>query len=463
MYVVRRGGKDMTSLNPGVQEYVDRGVRVTDDRAAAIADMRTKRFDTIAVHGLYGAKEAMANQGSIIEPAYLTTSQNFDNSDHLEAALGYMIPAWGYSRIANPTTSYLEATLAMLEGYGFEGDVSAMVTSSGMSAVFMATQPFLSTEFGSDVNFVSSVKVYGGTYQLFSERYAKERSVDVRWVTDPMDISEWESNIDGNTRFLYTEMPSNPGCAISDIEELSRLAERHGLTLIVDSTLASPALMRPLCFGADIVVHSLSKIVGASGMAIAGAVIARHGIRARVGEQAMADDFATWVKLWPARDFGPSLSPMSALLLLSELRSLRQRADVMSSSAMEVARYLASHPKIGAVTYPGLDDAPHRDVATRLLQLVDTKEPRYGSLLSFEVGAGDVATRRAFDRLQMIMRATDLGRVKTVAVIPAISTHQQQGAEARGAASIPGNLVRLSVGLEHPEDIISDLAYALDD
>jgi O-acetylhomoserine/O-acetylserine sulfhydrylase-like pyridoxal-dependent enzyme len=452
----------MTVLSPGVQEYVDRGEQAAEHRTSAIAAMRAKRFDTIAVHGLYGAQEAMANQGSIIEPAYLSTSQHFDSSDHLEAALGYMIPAWGYSRIANPTTGYLEATLAMLEGYGFDGDVSAMVTSSGMSAVFMATQPFLSTEYGRDVNFVSSVKVYGGTYQLFSERYARERSVDVRWVTDPMDTAQWEAAIDENTRFLYTEMPSNPGCAISDIEQLSRLAERHGLPLIVDSTLASPALMRPLCFGADIVVHSLSKIIGASGMAIAGAIISRTGMRTRVGEPAMAEDFATWVKLWPARDFGPSLSPMSSLLILSELRSLRHRADVMSESAFEVARFLAAHPNVSSVTYPGLSDAPHHDVATRLMQLVDSKEPRYGSLLSFEVARGDAATRVAYDRLQMIMRATDLGRVKSVAVIPAISTHQQQGSDARDAASIPGNLVRLSVGLEHPEDIINDLAYALD-
>jgi O-acetylhomoserine/O-acetylserine sulfhydrylase-like pyridoxal-dependent enzyme len=451
----------MTTISPGVQEYVNRGVKATHDRAEATAEMRSKRFDTIAVHGLYGAREAMANQGSIIEPTYLTTSQHFDSSDHLEAALGYMIPAWGYSRIANPTTGYLEATLAMLEGYGFDGDVSAMVTSSGMSAVFMATQPFLSTEYGSDVNFASSVKVYGGTYQLFSERYARERSVDVRWIEDSMDISEWEASIDDNTRFLYTEMPSNPGCAITDLEELSRLAERYGLPLIVDSTLASPAIMRPLCFGADIVVHSLSKIIGASGMAIAGAVIARHGIRTRVGEPAMAEDFATWVKLWPARDFGPSLSPMSAMLLLSELRSLRQRADAMSDTALEVARYLESHQSVSAVTYPGLASAPHHDVATRLMQLVDSKEPRYGSLLSFEVASGDAATRNVFDRFQMIMRATDLGRVKTVAVIPAISTHQQQGPEARDVASIPGNLIRLSVGLEHPEDIINDLSHGL--
>ncbi len=452
----------MTVPQPGVQRYVDRGTRITADREAAIASMRKKRFDTIAVHGLYGAEAALANQGSIIEPVYLSSAEHFENSDHLEAALGYLMPAWGYSRIANPTLGYLEATLAMLEGYGFDGQVSASVTSSGMSAVFMATNPFLSTEFGPEANFVASVKVYGGTHQLFAERYGKERSIDVRWVGNNLDVAEWESLIDEHTRFLFTETPSNPGLAISDIEELSRLAEKHGIPLIVDSTLASPALTRPLCHGADIVVHSLSKIIGAGGMAIAGAVVARHAIRTRVGEPAMAEDFATWIKLWPGRDFGPSLSPMSAMLILNELRSLRRRVDAMSVGAMEVSRFLVQHPAVDRVTYPGLETTLSHEVAKRHMQLVDSKEPRFGSMLSFEVAGGETPARRVFDRFHMIWRATDLGRVKTVAVLPAISTHQQQGPAARQAAGIPGNLIRLSVGLEHPEDVIEDLRQALD-
>lgn len=449
-------------MEQNLQTYVDRGAEMVAQREAAIAAMRGKRFDTIAVHGLYGAQAALTNQGSIVEPVYLSSAQHFESSDHLEAALGYMMPAWGYSRIANPTVGYLEATLAMLEGYGFEGGVSATATSSGMSAVFMATNPFLSVEAGPDVNFVAAVKVYGGTYQLFSERYARERSVDVRWVNDTLDLAEWESRIDDNTRFLYTETPSNPGLAMSDIDALARLAEKYGLPLIVDSTLASPALMRPLCHGADIVVHSLSKVIGAGGMAIAGAVIARHGIRSRVGDDAMAEDFATWVKLWPGRDFGPSLSPMNAMLLLNELRSLRQRVDTMSANAMEVARFLTSHRRVSAVTYPGLEGTLHHEVARTHMRLVDSKEPRFGTMMSFEVAGGAMAARSVFDRFEMIWRATDLGRAKTVAVIPAISTHQQQGDDARDAAGIPDNLIRLSVGLEHPEDIIADLNQALD-
>ncbi len=451
----------MSKSDQGVQRYVERGLRITEERDAAITAMRKKRFDTIAVHGLYGAKAAMENRGSINEPVYLSSAEHFENSDHLEAALGYMMPAWGYSRIANPTLGFLEDTLAMLEGYGFDGDVSAMVTASGMSAVFIATQPFLSNEFGGHMNFVSAVRLYGGTYQLFSERYARERSVEVRWVDDTLDLSEWEASIDDNTRFLYTESPSNPSLALTNIEELSKLAEKYGIALIVDSTLASPALLRPLCYGADIVVHSLSKIIGSGGMAIGGAVIARHSIRTRVGEEAMADNFAVWAKLWPARDFGPCLSPMSALLFLNEVRSLRQRVSTMSRTAMDVARFLEQHPRVSAVTYPGLEGSPVHEAAKQHMRLVDSDDPLFGSMLSFEVGDGALGAREVFDRFSMIWRATDLGRSKSVAVIPAISTHQQQGADARDAAGIPENLIRLSVGLEHPEDIMDDLDRAL--
>lgn len=445
----------------GVREWVERGAQMTADREAATTAMRNKRFDTIAVHGLYGASAAMANQGSIIEPVYLSSAEHFEDSDHLEAALSYEMPAWGYSRIANPTVGYLEATLAMLEGYGFDDGVSAMATSSGMSAVFLATQPFLSIEHGPDANFVTAVKLYGGTYQLFSERYAVERGVDVRWVTDPLDGAEWESLIDEDTRFLYTETPSNPGLAISDLDELSRLADRHEIPLIVDATVASPALTRPLCHGADIVVHSLSKIIGAGGMAIGGALIARHGIRSRLGAEEMTADYATWAKLWPGRDFGPSLSPMNAMFFLNELRSLRHRADKMSVTAMEVSCFLDNHPAVAEVTYPGLSGSRDHGVAKRQMQLVDSKEERYGPMLSFRVSGGEQAAREVFDRFEMIWRATDLGRSKTVAVIPAISTHQQQGESARSVAGVPRDLIRLSVGLEHPEDIITDLGNAL--
>ena len=212
----------------------------------------------------------------------MSSAQHFENSDHMEAALAYLMPAWVYSRIANPTVHYLEETLALLEGYGFDGETSAVATSSGMSAVFMATNPFLARpEPGA--NIVVSARCYGGTFMLFSERYGAERGIDVRWVCDPLDVDEWASRIDGNTRFVYGETPANPSLSVMDIDAVADLAHAAGVPLIVDSTVATPALMRPLTLGADIVVHSMTKSMTSSGLAIGGAIVARHGITTEVG------------------------------------------------------------------------------------------------------------------------------------------------------------------------------------
>lgn len=461
---------DTSHYSSGVQRYIERGREINELMAARRATMRQKKFDTIAVHGLYGLEEALANQGSIIEPAYLSTSQHFENSDHLEAALAYLTPAWTYSRIANPTQTYLEETLALLEGYGFDGEVSAVATSSGMSAIFMATNPFLSLEAhagSSPINIVASAKCYGGTFMLFSQRYAVERRVEVRWVCDPLDLDDWASKIDGETRFVFGEMPSNPSLAVFDVAAIADLAHSHNLPLIIDSTVATPALMRPLADGADIVVHSVSKSMTASGFAIAGAVIARHDILCRVGPDDLRENFALHVKLLPFRDHGPGLSPFNALMTLNDLRTLRQRMDILSRNSLHVARYLEQHPQVEEVNYPGLSSSPGHQMARCYMWLADGAddygEPvnRFGHLLSFNVRGGATAARTVFDRLQLIWRATDLGRIKSVATIPAISTHQQQGEAGRDLADVPANLIRLNIGGEHPTDIIADLDQAL--
>ncbi|MCP3998550.1 MAG: O-acetylhomoserine aminocarboxypropyltransferase/cysteine synthase, partial [bacterium] len=371
-----------------------------------------------------------------------------------------------YSRIANPTVHYLEETLALLEGYGFDGDVSAVATSSGMSAVFMATNPFLEKpEPG--MNIVVSARCYGGTFMLFGERYGAERGIDVRWVRDPLDLNEWADKIDGNTRFVYGETPSNPSLSIMDIEAVADIAHAAGLPLIVDSTVATPALTRPFLLGADIVIHSTTKSMTSSGFAIGGAVIARHNITTDIGPDAMRENFAMYVKLLPFRDHGPGISPFNALMTINDLRTLRHRMDTVSTSSMKVAQYLESHDMVDRVAYPGLDTMPGHDVATRNMWLVDaaddygTEVNRYGHLLAFEVKGGATAARQVFDGFEMIWRATDLGRIKSVATIPAISTHQQQGDEGRDLASVPPNLIRLNVGGEHPDDVIADLDRAL--
>ncbi len=459
-----------SGYSPKVEKYIWRGRALVKAEAAQRARMRQKKFDTIAVHGIYGMEAANANQGSINEPAYLSPAQHFENSDHMEAALAYLMPSWAYTRIANPTVHYLEETLALLEGYGFDGEVSACATASGMAAIFLATDPFLARVPGEGqepVNIVVTSKCYGGTFMLFAERYGAERGIEVRWVKDPECLDDWAELIDERTRFAFGEMPSNPSLAVFDIAAVAEMAHSRGIPLIVDSTLATPALLRPLCHGADIVVHSLSKSMTSSGFAIAGAVIARHGIPSRVGSDELRANFAGYLKLLPGRDFGPALSPLSALLTLNDLRTLRGKMDRLSGNALQVATFLRQHPGVETVWYPGLAQAPGHDLASRYLWLADAEDEygapvnRFGHLLSFSLRAGAQAARRAFDRLQMIWRATDLGRIKSVATIPAISTHQQQGDTGRELADIPPSLIRLNVGAEHLFDIIEDLEQAL--
>ncbi|MDI7267365.1 MAG: PLP-dependent transferase [Myxococcota bacterium] len=424
------------------------------------------------MHGVYSMQEAIDfNQGSIVEPIYLSTSQGYRDADEMEAALSYRIPTWCYSRIANPSMYYLEGTLALLEGYGFDGETSCAAASSGLAAIALATEALLAVDPSRrerPINFVSSCRVYGGTFQLFSARWPL-RGVECRWVTDPTDPDEWASRIDEDTRFVFGEFPSNPSLSCFDIEKVAEIAHDRGVPLIVDSTVATPALLRPLRHGADVVCQSVTKSLASSGLVVAGALISRKGIVSRhLSDEARAD-FATWIKLWPQRDFGPNLSPMHCVPALNDIRILRSRMDLVSRSMMKVARFLEGHPRVERAEYLGLESHPLHEMAGRYMWLVDAEHDeaygrpvnRYGHLMSFRPKGGPGAARRVFDALRRIWRATDLGRIKSVATIPAISTHHQQGEEARRMADIPPDLIRLCVGAEHPDDVIADLDQAL--
>ncbi len=455
-----------TTIIPHTQDYVARGAELMTAARQHRDIVRQRRFDTIAVHGIYNMEQAMANQGSVNEPMYLSAAQHFENSAQMEAALAYQYPGWIYTRVANPTIYYLEATLALLEGYGCAGDVNAFATASGTSAVFMATVPFLTVEAGHRMNIVASARCYGGTFMLFSQRYALERGVDVRWVKNPLDLDEWTRQIDSDTRFVFGELPSNPGLAMFDIQALADIVHSHNLPLIVDSTIATPALIRPLCHGADIVIQSLSKAITSGGFVIGGAVISHSDILSKVGSDELRANFALYCKTLPFRDHGPSLSRFNALMTLNDLRTLRNRIDQLSRHAMKVALFLQSHPKVEQVFYPGLPSMPEYEVAQRYMWLVDGDENgaevnRYSHLLSFTVKGGIQAARTAFDNFQIIFRGTDLGKTKSVATIPAISTHQQQGDTGRDLAAVLPHQIRLSVGAEHPDDIMQDLDQAL--
>jgi O-acetylhomoserine/O-acetylserine sulfhydrylase-like pyridoxal-dependent enzyme len=457
----------------GVEKYIAAAQQAAQRHAGDLAAMRKCRFDTIAVHGLYSMGEALDfNQGSIIEPIYMSSSQAYRDADEMEAALAYKIPTWCYSRIANPSLYYFENTLALLEGYGLAGETGCCATASGMAAIHTATEPFLAVDPKrptAKLNFVATCQVYGGTFQLFSVRRMQERGIECRWVKNSADLEEWAAKIDENTRFLYGELPSNPGQAFFDLAAVARLAHAHELPLIVDSTVATPALMRPLCHGADVVVQSVTKSMTSSGFGIAGALIARKNLASRFGSDEMKADFAAYIKQLPNRDMGPNLSPMNAILSLNDMRTLRSKMDLFSRSTMQVAEFLAGHPAIERVDYLGLPQHPLHALASRYMFLVDAEHDaeyrrpvnRYGHLMSLRVKGGAEPTRRVFDAFQRIWRATDLGRIKSVATIPAISTHSQQGEEGRCLADIPDNLIRLCVGGEHPDDIIADLDQAL--
>jgi len=460
-------------ITPGMQAYIDQNNTYLAARQRYIADeVRKWKFDTIAVHGLYSVQDAINDyQGAIIEPIFMSTSQAYRDSDEMAAALAYKIPTWCYSRIANPSTYYYEWTLALLEGYGFDGETTCCSTSSGMAAIMTAVQPFLKVVSSSDEprNFVATAQCYGGTFQQFTVRLMQERNIECRWVRNATDLDEWAAKIDRNTRFLYGELPSNPQLGFFDIAAVADLAHSHDLPLICDSTIATPALLRPIRHGADIVVQSVTKSLTSSGFGICGAVIARKNLVSAVADEALKEDFALNVKLLQNRDFGPNLHPLQAVMSLNDMRTIRSKMDLMSRNTMTVANYLQRHQKVESVQYLGLPDHPQHALASRYMWLVDAehdelyRQPvnRYGHLMSFCVKGGVDKTRRFFDNLQRIWRATDLGRIKSVATIPAISTHQQQGESARTMANIPANMVRLCVGAEHPDDVIADLEQAL--
>ncbi len=463
---------DKMEYRPGVKKYIEEAKKNLERKKKQRERIKKLKFDTIAVHGLYTVEEALElNQGAVIEPVYLATAQAYRDSDELEAALSYLIPTWCYTRFANPTTYYLEWVLALLEGYKTGAETSCVVTASGMSAIMLAVDSLLVKQKGGPekINFVSSIQIYGGTYQHFSKRKMQERGIEIRWVIHPEDLEEWRAKIDEDTRFLYAEAPSNPQQSFCDVKALTDLAHSWEIPFIVDSTCATPALMRPIEYGADVVVHSLTKSITSGGLAIGGALISRNPIVTKIKNDhpLFKESFAEYVKFLPFRDTGPAASPVNAMFALNDLRTLRSKMDLVSQNCQKVADFLNHHSKVYQVDFLGIPQFPYHGLAKKYMMLVDSDDGagkqvnRYGHLMSFRVDGPPENARRVFDRLQIIYRAGDLGRIKSIATIPAISTHLQQGEEARQRADIPPQMIRLCVGAEDPDDIIADLNQAL--
>jgi O-acetylhomoserine/O-acetylserine sulfhydrylase-like pyridoxal-dependent enzyme len=460
------------SKHTSVEEYYQAAKAILDQKNEMLSQIKKYKFDTIAVNGLYTIEEAINyNQGALIEPLYMGVAQAYQDSNEWEGAFRYKVPSWCYGRYANPTVWYLEQVLALLEAYQTGYDASCLVTASGMSAIKLATDAFLvkQKQGPEDINFVSSIQLYGGTFQQFVVRQKQDRGIDVRFVEDQTDIQEWRDKIDENTRFLYTEAPSNPQLAFCDIEAIVNLAHEFEIPFIIDATCGTPALMRPIAYGADIVIHSLTKSIGASGLGMGGALISRKPIRTKLANDNpyFKESFAEYIKWLPFRDTGPAAAPMNSYMFLNDLRTLRPRMDMLSQSCQKIAEFLEQHPRVYQVDYLGLDSSPQYDLAKKYMKLVDSDDGqgrelnRYGHLLGFRVDGPPENARKVFDSLKLIFRAGDLGRIKSMATLPALSTHLQPGEEFRSKADIPPQMIRLCVGAEDPADLIADLDQAL--
>jgi O-acetylhomoserine/O-acetylserine sulfhydrylase-like pyridoxal-dependent enzyme len=456
-----------------VEEYIQAAKEILDKKNEMISRIKKFKFDTIAVNGLYTLEEAINhNQGALIEPLYLGVAQAYQDSDEWEGVFRYKVPSWCYGRYANPTVWYLEQVLALLEAYQTGYDASCLVTASGMSAIKLATDAFLAKQKKGpeDINFVSSIQLYGGTFQQFTVRQKQDRGIDVRFVVDQTNLEEWKEKIDENTRFLYTEAPSNPQLAFCDIRAVVDLAHSWEIPFIIDATCATPALMRPIAYGADLVIHSLTKSIGSSGLGIGGALISRKPVVTKLKNDNpfFKGSFAEYIKWLPFRDTGPAASPMNSFMFLNDLRTLRPRMDMLSQSCQKIAEYLGQHPRVYQVDYLGMPSSPLYDLAKKYMKLVDSDDGhgneinRYGHLMSFRVDGPPRNARKVFDNLKLIFRAGDLGRIKSMATLPALSTHLQPGEEFRDKADIPAQMIRLCVGAEDPGDLMDDLGQALD-
>lgn len=420
------------------------------------------KLESLALHHGY---ESEATTKAAAVPIYQTTSYTFDNTQHGADLFDLKVAGNIYTRIMNPTTAVLEQRLAEMEG-----GIAGLGLASGMAAITYAIQCI--TDVGS--NIVSTSQLYGGTYNLFAHTLPRQ-GVEVRFASHD-DFAGMEALIDDKTRAVFSESIGNPAGNVVDIAKLAELAHRHGVPLIVDNTVATPYLCRPIDFGADIVVHSLTKYIGGHGTTVGGIIIdsgkfdwaanakrfpmlnepdaSYHGV---VYTQALGP--AAYIgrcRVVPLRNTGAALSPHSAFLLLQGLETLGLRMERHCENALKVAHFLQDHPKVEWVNYAGLPDSPYNRVCQKICG------GHASGILSFGITGGKEAGGRFIDALQMILRLVNIGDAKSLACHPASTTHRQLSPEELASAGVSEDLVRISVGIEHIDDIVNDIRHALD-
>ncbi|MBM3715215.1 O-acetylhomoserine aminocarboxypropyltransferase/cysteine synthase family protein [Microbacterium sp. LMI1-1-1.1] len=421
-------------------------------------------FRTRALHA-GGTPDAATGARAV--PIYQTTSFVFD--DATDAGNLFALQKYGniYSRIGNPTVAALEERLASLEG-----GIGAVATASGMSAEFITFAALV----GAGDHVVASAQLYGGTVTQLDVTL-RRFGVETTFVPSS-DPADYAAAIRPETKVLYVETIGNPSGEIADIEGLAEVAHAAGIPLVVDSTLATPYLARPLEHGADIVIHSVTKFLGGHGTTLGGVVIEKGTFDWGNGKfPQMTEPVASYggIKWWDnfgeygfltklrteqLRDIGPALSPQSAFQLLQGVETLPQRVDAHLANARVVAQWLKDDPRVSFVTWAGLPDHPHRARAEKYLPLGP------GSVFAFGVRADDPASARAageavIDALQLASHLANIGDARTLVIHPASTTHRQLTPEQLTAAGVPADLIRISVGLEDPEDILWDLDQAL--
>jgi O-acetylhomoserine (thiol)-lyase len=421
---------------------------------------KVQRLETVAIHG--GQKPDPATNSRAV-PIYQTSSFTFNDSDHAASLFNLSEAGYVYTRIINPTTDVFEQRVAALEG-----GVGALGVSSGQSATAFAIINIASS--GDEI--VSSSSLYGGTYNLFSATLAKF-GIKVHFV-DPEDPENFRKAITPRTKAIYAESVGNPKGDVLDIQAVADIAHENGIPLIVDNTVPSPYLLRPIEFGADIVVHSATKFIGGHGTTIGGVIVdsgkfdwkksgkfpgltkpdpSYHGLvyADAVGEAA----YITKARVQLLRDLGSALSPFNSFLLLQGLETLHLRLERHSENALKTAQFLEKHEAVDWVSYPGLKSHPSYSKAQKYLR------NGQGAILTFGVKGGLEAAKKVIDSIQLFSHLANIGDSKSLIIHPASTTHQQLSEEEQRAAGVTPELIRLSIGTEAIEDILEDLDSAL--
>ena len=420
------------------------------------------QLESLALHHGYKS-EATTNAAAV--PIYQTTSYTFDDTQHGADLFDLKVMGNIYTRIMNPTQDVLEQRLAAMEG-----GIAALATASGMAAITYAIQSI--TRAGD--NIVSTSELYGGTYNLFAHGLPNQ-GVEVRMASAD-DIDGLEALIDDNTKALFCESIGNPLGNVVDLQALSEIAHRHSVPVIVDNTVPTPYLCRPIEHGCDIVIHSLTKYIGGHGTTIGGAIIdsgnfdwaankakypmlnepdpSYHGV---VYTEALGP--AAYIgrcRVVPLRNTGSAISPHSAFLVMQGLETLGLRIDRHCENALALAKHLEAHDQVSWVNYAGLPSHKHHELCKKITG------GKASGILSFGIKGGEEAGAKFIDALQMILRLVNIGDAKSLACHPASTTHRQLNDEELATAGVSRDMVRISVGIEHIDDIIADVDQALE-